>query len=153
MISHRLLLAAPLGALLGLAAALPVAAQRTTVTIAGASPVASVDPHITNTASYNALGLHVFDRLVLQDASGALRPGLAAEWKAVSDTVWEFRLRPGVKWHDGRDFTADDVAFTLARLPDVPNSPGGFGGFVRAIQRTEIVEYRLRDTGLQALRN
>ena len=137
MISHRLLLAAPLGALLGLAAALPVAAQRTTVTIAGASPVASVDPHITNTASYNALGLHVFDRLVLQDASGALRPGLAAEWKAVSDTVWEFRLRPGVKWHDGRDFTADDVLFTFERLP---SAAGGFVSAIRPVAKTEVVD-------------
>jgi peptide/nickel transport system substrate-binding protein len=58
----------------------------------------------------------------------------------VSDTVWEFKLRPGVKWHDGRDFTADDVAFTIQRAPNVPGSPGGFGGFLRAIQRVEVVD-------------
>ena len=65
---------------------------------------------------------------------------LAESWKAVSETVWEFKLRPGVKWHDGRDFTADDVAFTVARVPDVPNSPATFAGFVRAIRRVEVVD-------------
>jgi peptide/nickel transport system substrate-binding protein len=137
MTYHRLLLAAPLGALLGLSLALPATAQRTTVTIAGASPVASLDPHVSNTGSNNALGLHVFDRLVQQDASGTLRPGLAAEWKAISDTVWEFRLRPGVKWHDGRDFTADDVLFTFERLP---SAAGGFVSAIRPVARSEVVD-------------
>ncbi|QDJ11416.1 Dipeptide-binding protein [Roseomonas mucosa] len=125
--------AAALAALLALALpAAPLRAQ--SVTIAGASPVASADPHISNTASNSALGLHVFDRLVLQDAAGNLRPGLATQWRAVSDRVWEFRLRPGVKWHDGRDFTADDVVFTFDRLP---NAQGGFVSAVRPIARVE----------------
>jgi peptide/nickel transport system substrate-binding protein len=111
------------------------AARAQSVTIAGANPVASADPHISNTASNNALALHVFDRLVMQDASGNLRPGLATEWRAVSDKVWEFRLRPGVKWHDGRDFTADDVVFTFERLP---NAQGGFVSAVRPIARVEV---------------
>lgn len=84
--------------------------------------------------------MHLFDRLVEQDARARIRPMLAESWRPVSDTVWEFKLRPGVKWHDGRDFTAEDVAFTISRVPDVPNSPATFAGFVRAIQRVEIVD-------------
>ena len=84
--------------------------------------------------------MHIFDRLVERDAKAQPYPGLAESWRVVSDTVWEFKLRPGVKWHDGRDFTADDVAFTIQRTPNVPGSPGGFGGFVRAIERVEVVD-------------
>ena len=45
-----------------------------------------------------------------------------------------------MKWHDGHDFTADDVAFTFARAPNVPNSPAGFGTFLTGIQRVEVVD-------------
>ena len=39
-------------------------------------------------------------------------PALALSWKTVDDTTWEFKLRPDVKFHDGADFTAEDVIFT-----------------------------------------
>ncbi|MDB5372306.1 MAG: transporter substrate-binding protein [Belnapia sp.] len=102
--------------------------------------VTSVDPHFYNASPNNSLAMHIFDRLVERDARAQPFPGLAESWRVVSETVWEFKLRPGVKWHDGRDFTADDVAFTIQRTPNVPNSPGGFGGFVRAIERVEVVD-------------
>jgi peptide/nickel transport system substrate-binding protein len=134
----RALLAA--GALLG---ATPVLAQTSPVpglTIGiGGSPT-SLDPHFYNASPNISLTMHIFDRLVEQDATARIQPALAESWRAVSDTTWEFKLRAGVKWHDGRDFTADDVAFTISRAPSVPNSPGGFGGFVRAITRVEVVD-------------
>ncbi|MFC7734907.1 ABC transporter substrate-binding protein [Roseomonas sp. GCM10028921] len=102
--------------------------------------VTSADPHFYNASPNNGLAMHIFDRLVERDAQARLQPGLATSWTPVSETVWEFKLRPGVKWHDGRDFTAEDVAFTIERTPNVPNSPGGFGGFVRSIKRVEIVD-------------
>jgi peptide/nickel transport system substrate-binding protein len=102
--------------------------------------VTSIDPHFYNAAPNNSLSMHLFDRLVERDAKAQPYPGLAESWRVIGETVWEFRLRPGVKWHDGRDFTAEDVAFTIARAPNVPGSPGGFGGFVRAIERVEIVD-------------
>jgi peptide/nickel transport system substrate-binding protein len=122
---------------LGFAAG-PVAAQNLTIGIGG-SPT-SLDPHFYNASPNISLTMHLFDRLVDQDARARVRPMLAESWNAVSETVWEFKLRPGVKWHDGRDFTADDVAFTVARVPDVPNSPATFAGFVRAIRRVEVVD-------------
>ena len=124
------------------ALALPAAAQREpgvlNIGIGGA--ITSVDPHFYNASPNNSLAMHIFDRLVERDAKAQPFPGLAASWRVVSDTVWEFRLRPGVTWHDGRAFTADDVAFTIQRAPNVPGSPGGFGGFVRAIERVEVVD-------------
>lgn len=125
-------------AALALASAAPAAAQNLTIGIGG-SPT-SLDPHFYNASPNISLTQHIFDRLVEQDARARLHPMLAESWKAVSETVWEFKLRPGVKWHDGRDFTAEDVAFTIARVPNVPNSPATFAGFVRAIQRVEIVD-------------
>jgi peptide/nickel transport system substrate-binding protein len=118
--------------------ALPLAAQ--TLTIGAAAPVTSVDPHFHNLGPNNALTMHIFDRLVERDARARPQPSLAASWRALSDTEWEFRLRPDVTWHDGRSFTADDVVFTFARVPEVPNSPGGFQGFLRAITRVEVVD-------------
>ena len=66
----------------------------------------------------------MFDRLVERDAQARLRPMLAESWRAVSNRrVWEFKLRAGVTWHDGRPFTADDVVFTIERVPNVPQQP------------------------------
>ncbi|SDC19648.1 ABC transporter substrate-binding protein [Belnapia rosea] len=130
---------------LGLAALMfsaPAWAQTadTTLNIGIGGAVTSIDPHFYNASPNNSLSLHIFDRLVERDARAQPFPGLAESWRVVSDTVWEFKLRPGVKWHDGRDFTAEDVAFTIQRAPNVPGSPGGFGGFVRAIERVEVID-------------
>ncbi|MDI3305559.1 MAG: ABC transporter substrate-binding protein [Acetobacteraceae bacterium] len=128
-----------LGALaVALLAGPPAMAQ--TLTIGNAAVVTTIDPHYHNLGPNNALGMHIFDRLVERDSRARPHPSLAESYRPISDTVWEFRLRRGVKWHDGRDFTAADVAFTFERVPNVPNSPGGFGGFLRAIARVEVVD-------------
>ncbi|MBX6743836.1 MAG: ABC transporter substrate-binding protein, partial [Acetobacteraceae bacterium] len=140
MPSPALTRAAAAALLVALAA--PASAQKgnDTLDIGIGGSVTSVDPHFYNASPNNSLSMHIFDRLVERDARARPYPGLAESWRVVSDTVWEFKLRPGVKWHDGRDFTADDVAFTVQRAPNVPGSPGGFGGFLRAIQRVEVVD-------------
>lgn len=127
-------------AALALAALLPGVAGAQNLNIGiGGSPT-SLDPHFYNASPNSSLVSHLFDRLVEQDARARTRPMLAESWRPVSDTVWEFKLRPGVRWHDGREFTADDVVFTIGRVPNVPNSPASFAGFVRAIQRIEVVD-------------
>ena len=120
------------------ATALPAAAQ--TLTMGVGAPSTSLDPHFFNAAPNGSVASHLFSRLVERDARARPQPGLAESWRAVSDTVWEFKLRPGVTWHDGRNFTADDVVFTFQRAPNVPNSPGGFGGFLRMVQAVEVVD-------------
>ncbi|MTH63037.1 ABC transporter substrate-binding protein [Paracoccus shanxieyensis] len=47
--------------------------------------------------------------------NGGLKPRLATEWSQIDDDTWEFKLRPGVMWHDGTPFTAKDVQFTIER--------------------------------------
>jgi peptide/nickel transport system substrate-binding protein len=99
--------------------------------------VTSIDPHFYNASPNNSIAMQIFDRLTERTAEGQLVAGLATKWEAVSDTKWRFTLREGVKWHDGKPFTADDVVFTLGRAGKVPNSPGGFGGFMRGIASVE----------------
>ncbi|NGM24222.1 ABC transporter substrate-binding protein [Roseomonas stagni] len=130
----RSLLLAGLAAL----AVAPLHAQTLTIGMAGA--VTSADPHFHNASPNNSIAMQVFDRLVERAAGGGLAPGLAESWRPVSDTAWEFRLRPGVIWHDGTPLTADDIAFSLTRARSVPNSPGGFGGFLRAVANVSSVD-------------
>lgn len=127
-------------ALAGAIALIAPAVGAQTLTVGSAAPVTTIDPHFHNVGPNNALTMHIFDRLVERDGRARPHPSLAESWRVVSDTVWEFKLRQGVTWHDGRPFTADDVVFTFSRVPNVPNSPGGFQGFLRAIERVEVVD-------------
>src|SRR5262245_12819898 len=54
----------------------------------------------------NSLLRHIFDRLTHQDENQAVIPRLAQSWRNIDDSTWEFKLRPGVKFSDGSDFTA-----------------------------------------------
>jgi peptide/nickel transport system substrate-binding protein len=119
-------------------AAHPAAAEELRLGFAGR--VTSLDPHFFVAPTNMSAAMSIFDRLLHLTPDSRLAPGLAASWRPVGDAVWEFRLRPGVTWHDGQELTAEDVAFTIARVPTVPNSPGGFAGMVRAITRVEIVD-------------
>jgi len=116
------------------------AASAQTLTLGTGGSITSVDPHFFNAAPNNALAHHIFDRLVDRDARARVVPHLATEWRLVDERTWEFRLRPGVTWHDGRPFTGDDVAFSYARAPVVPNSPSGFGTLLRNVTAVEVVE-------------
>ncbi|WP_249508117.1 ABC transporter substrate-binding protein, partial [Escherichia coli] len=91
-----------------------------------AAPPNSVDPHYYTLTPNIALGNHVFEALVDRSPEGKPLPGLAESWQAIDETTWEFRLRRGVKWHNGQDFTAEDVAYTIDRVPTVVNSPGSY---------------------------
>jgi len=102
--------------------------------------VTSIDPHFHNASLNNAMAKHIFDPLVAADARQQAVPGLAESWRPVDERTWEFRLRRGVTFHDGTPFTAEDVAFTLRRAPDVPNSPSSFAQYIRQVKEIEVVD-------------
>ena len=107
----------------------------------------SIDPHYHNTQPNVQIGRQVFDHLIKRDHKQRLRPGLAVSWKAVNDTTWEFKLRKGVKFHDGSPFTADDVVFTIARVEaGVPNSPSSFATFTSGKTVVRVDDSTLRVT-------
>lgn len=60
----------------------------------------------------------IYDTLVTYGPDGSLRARLATDWQANSETEWEFALRQGVKFHNGREMTADDVVWTVNRMLD-----------------------------------
>ena len=113
------------------AAAATGAARAQDLRIGLASEPTSMDPHYHNLSPNNALVRHVFEPLISSNEVQALGPGLAVSWRVVDDTTWELKLRPGVIWHDGAPFTADDVLFTFERAPNVPRSPSSFASYVR----------------------
>lgn len=106
--------------------------------------VTSIDPHSNNSAPNNSIAEQIFNKLIENDPRQVQKPGLAESWRTVDDLTWEFKLRRGVKFHDGSDFTAADVAFSIER-PAILNSPGGFTIFTRAIVDKIIVDpYTIR---------
>ena len=131
-----------------LAAATPAMSQ--TLNVGVSSAVTSMDPHYHNLSPNLSIAAQIFDRLVEFDAHQKPAPGLATSWKLIAPDTWEFKLRD-TKFHDGKPFTADDVVFTLARVPTVPNSPSSFAAYTRPVIATEVVDahtIRMRTNGV-----
>jgi peptide/nickel transport system substrate-binding protein len=122
------------------AAALAGGANAQELRIGLGADVTSMDPHFVNLFPNNNIAEHVFEKLITLDADSRLIPGLAESWKAVDPNTWEFRLRRGVKFHDGSDFTAEDVAFSIDRVAKIPNSPGPFTVYTKSIRDVQIVD-------------
>jgi peptide/nickel transport system substrate-binding protein len=100
----------------------------------------TVDPHFFNNDAISAVVSHAYETLVALDPDTRLMPGLAVSWRAVNDTTWEFKLRDGVKFHDGSALTAEDVVFSLGRPSTLVNSPSSFATYTRSIVGKRIVD-------------
>lgn len=125
--------------------AVPAPLVAADISIALGADVTSIDPHFHNLAPNNNIAQHIFDTLVARDAAGRLKPALAESWRAVDDLTWEFKLRKDVKFHNGAEFTATDVVFSLDRVPNVPNSPSPFTTYTKQITEKVVVDpYTLR---------
>lgn len=99
----------------GLAAAAPPEPQPggTAVIAIGGDPE-TLNLGITTGYAVGAVAASIFSGLVWIDARGEIQPSLATSWTVSSDGLtYTFELRKGVKWHDGRPFTAQDVKFTM----------------------------------------
>ena len=126
-----------------LALANPVSAAA--LTIGTSADITTLDPHYLAAQPNINVGWHVFDALTHVDEKSRLVPGLATSWRAIDSTTWEFTLRRGVKFHDGSEFTAEDVMFSLDRVLGITGSPGGFASYIRAITSKIIVDpYTIR---------
>jgi peptide/nickel transport system substrate-binding protein len=95
----------------------------------------TLDPHYADLNENNSLLSHIYERLVVQDTQLNPQPGLAISWKRLSKTQWEFKLRDGVRFHDGSPFTAKDVIYSIERVRDFLEPPsGGFKTYTQAIK-------------------
>ncbi len=102
------------------------------LTIGRATEQNSLDPQFSDLGNDVATAENMFESMIEFDSTLHIHPSLAVSWKLLDPLTWEIRLRPGVTFHDGTPFTADDVAFSLQRARNVPNSPGPLASFVRA---------------------
>jgi peptide/nickel transport system substrate-binding protein len=110
-----------------------------TLVVAQGVDMQTGDPHKTTlTHAVNVLA-NIYDTLVWRDASLALRPGLALSWRAVDATTWEFKLRPGVKFHNGEPFNAQVVKFSFERMLD-PKTRWPGAGALRLIKSVTAVD-------------
>ena len=102
--THRARRLAAVAAVLSCGVSSLALAQTLTIGVRGGPD--SIDPHFTATGTHAEALKHVFDTLIWSGDGLAVEPRLAESWKAIDDTTWEFKLRKGVKFHDGSDFTA-----------------------------------------------
>jgi peptide/nickel transport system substrate-binding protein len=115
------------------------------LTVGLSTDVTSIDPHYHNLTPNNNVASHLYGYLVERNEKSQQVPGLATEWKAIDPLTWEFKLRKGVKFHDGSEFTAADVIASIERVPKVPNSPSPFTAYTKQIQKIDVVDpYTIR---------
>ena len=93
------------------------AAQAETLRWARSADALTMDPHSQNEGPTLTLLHNVYETLLRRNLDGSLAPRLATEWTVHPEdpAVWVIKLREGVKFHDGADFTAEDVVFSLNR--------------------------------------
>jgi peptide/nickel transport system substrate-binding protein len=113
----RLALIAVFGLLIGSVALADAQPKGTVVVAQGVDPT-TLDPQNHQETPAANLAINMFDTLLERDADLKIVPGLAESYKNVAPTVWEFKLRKGVKFHNGEAFDAEAVKFTVERIAD-----------------------------------
>ena len=99
-----------------LIAMMPGMGQAKTLKVALDADPVSLDPHVQLSGGMLQYSHIVFDPLVRWTQDGKFEPRLATSWEQKDDLTTRFHLRKGVKFHSGNEFTAKDVAWTIARL-------------------------------------
>ncbi|WP_372624313.1 ABC transporter substrate-binding protein [Falsiroseomonas sp.] len=102
----------------------------------------SMDPHFRLSGEQAILrALHA--RFVGMTPDGKPEPGIAESWRTVEDgKAWDFTLRADAKFSDGSPITAEDVAYSIRRVPTITGSAGAYHIFVRAITNVEVKDPR-----------
>jgi len=111
-------------------------ADGATLKVAVSGSATSLDPTISILNNYQ-LTMQIYEPLVARDADFNLIPGLALSWEAVTPTTWRFKLRPGVKFHDGADFTAEDAAFSITRAK---HANSGFKVHAETLEKIDVID-------------
>lgn len=94
-----------------------IGASAETLRWARAGDSLTLDPHAQNEGPTHTLAHQMYEPLIIRDMTGAFQAALATDWapKEGDPNVWVFNLRQGVTFHDGADFTAEDVVFSINR--------------------------------------
>ncbi|MGL5426768.1 MAG: ABC transporter substrate-binding protein, partial [Cetobacterium sp.] len=111
-------------------------ANKDVLIIANGADAKTLDIHATNDAPSAKVSGQIYDTLVKQDMNMNIVPGLAESWTQIDDTTTEFKLRKGVKFHNGNEFTANDVKFSLDRMKSSPQ----VAHIIKAVSSVEVVD-------------
>src|SRR6185295_6817207 len=95
--------------------------QKKELIVAQGGDLARLDPHFSTSSNDIRVSFNIYDNLTARHPDGKLHPGLATEWKLTAPTTWTFKLRPGVKFHNGDPFSSADAKFSIERTYD-PNA-------------------------------
>lgn len=109
-------------------------AAKTELIVAQGADAKSLDPHGTNDQPSSRVMRQIYETLVDQNEKMELLPGLAESWEQVDDSTYQFNLKKGVKFHNGEEFKASDVKFTMERALESAN----VGHIVEAIDKAKI---------------
>ena len=109
----------------------------------------TLDPHAQNEGPTHALNHHIYETLVARNQKGDLVAGLATTWRILPNdpTTWEFKLRPGVKFHDGAAFDADDVVFSLNRALQPTSDMKGLLTSVESVSKADDMTVHVKTKG------
>src|SRR5882724_10095872 len=129
-----------------LALALTAADARTVKWARGADAL-TLDPQGQNEGPTIALNNQIYDALTARDNANRLIPGLAVSWRLVDPTTWELKLRPGVKFHGGEDFSADDVVFSLQRALAPTSDYKGYLANTKEIVKVDALTVQIKTNG------
>jgi peptide/nickel transport system substrate-binding protein len=114
--------------------------------VASAFDPQTMDPHAIALLYHTRIVTQVFEGLVNRDERFRLEPSLAVAWEASANaTTWRFRLRPGVVFHDGSAFTADDAVFSIERALAPPSQRGFQLRGLKAVKKLDAtnIEFQL----------
>jgi peptide/nickel transport system substrate-binding protein len=101
----------------------------------------TLDPQVTNFDSTIRITLNVCEPLVWEPDPGKFVPGLADSWEVSPDAkTYTFKLKQGVKFHDGTPFNAAAVKFTMDRVVDPAVKAGQSHDQLGPYDRTEVVD-------------
>jgi peptide/nickel transport system substrate-binding protein len=114
-------------------------AQKDTLVVALVSHAPTLDPHMHFERVGILVNINMFDSLLHKTKRLEYEPSLATSWKALDDTTWEFKLRKGVRFHNGEVMTAEDVKYSFDRVLDQKKKSPQYGN-VRAIKEVRIVD-------------
>jgi peptide/nickel transport system substrate-binding protein len=98
----------------------------------------TADPHAYDDIQTAAQLGQIYEPLVGFDSDLNLAPQLAAAWRLLDPTTWEFELRPNVRFHDGTPLTAEDVVFSFGRAKT--ELPAGFAGRIESVAEVQAVD-------------
>src|SRR5262245_27773011 len=110
-----------------------------TVVVAQGVDPSTLDPMNHQEAPATVLANNLFDGLIERDADLNLVPLLAESYRSVNQTTWEFKLRRGIRFHNGEPFDAESVKYSLERLVDPKLKLRGASAFTPLTQ-VEIVD-------------